>query len=242
MRIAVAGGTGLVGSLVVAQARDAGDDVVVLARAVGIDLTTGEGLDDALEGVDAVIDVTNIQTTSKKRAAEFFEKTTGHLLLAEARAGVHHHVVLSIVGVSEAGFGYYTAKHAQEELALASSSTTVLRATQFHEFASQMLMIKGPFVPVPKMLCQPIAAAEVAAALVTLAHAEPVGRTPDIAGPQQEFLPDMVRRLAKVRRDRRLIVPLGIPGKAGKSMSGGGLLPTEPGPRGTQTFAEWLCS
>jgi uncharacterized protein YbjT (DUF2867 family) len=240
MRIAVAGGTGLVGSLVVEKARENGDDPVVIARRTGVDLRTGEGLDQALDGVEAVVDVTNIQTTGRKKATEFFEAATRTLLDAERRAGVRHHVLLSIVGVSDAGFGYYTAKHAQEELALASATTTVLRATQFHEFAGQMLMMRGPFVMAPKMLSQPIAAAEVAAELVRLAHEEPAGRVPDIAGPEQQWMPDMVKRLARARGDRRLIVPMGMPGKVGKSMAGGGLLPTGPGPRGVQTFDQWL--
>ena len=230
----------MVGSMVVARAREVGDDPVVVARSAGVDVMTGAGLDEALAGVEAVVDVTNIQTTSRKKAAAFFETATRHLLEAEARAGVRHHVLLSIVGVSDAGYGYYVAKHAQEELALASPTTTVLRATQFHEFAGQMLMMKGPLAVAPKMLSQPIAAAEVAAALVELAHQEPAGRAPDLAGPEQQWMPDMVKRLAKARGDRRLIVSVGFPGKVGKQMTGGGLLPTAPGPRGTQTFDQWL--
>lgn len=238
--IAVAGGTGLVGRLVVGSVRRSGADAVVIARSAGVDLTTGAGLDRALEGADAVIDVTNIVTQSRRRATAFFEATTRHLLEAEARHGVGHHVLLSIVGVDRVGLGYYRAKLAQEELVRGGAVPwTVLRATQFHEFAAQMLGDRA-VAAVPSMLSRPVAAREVADELVRLATAPPAGMAPELAGPREERVPDMARRLAAVRGRRSLVLPVPVPGAAGRALRTGALLPTEPGPRGTQTFAGWL--
>jgi len=242
MRIAVAGGTGWTGRLVVDALRAGGDEPVVLARSVGVDLTTGQGLAARLDGVDAVIDVTNVGATRAKTAIAFFEAVTSTLLAAEQRAGVGHHVALSIVGIDRVDVGYYRGKRRQEELVLGGSvGATVLRATQFHEFAAQMLARKGPLVIAPKMLCQPIAVAEVAQHLVELAHGAPAGMAAEVAGPDERLLmPDMIRRLARVRRDRRPVLSVGVPGKVGRQLTGGGLVPTGPGPRGTVTFDAWL--
>ncbi len=170
-KIAVAGGTGWVGRRVVESVRALGAEPVVIARSTGVDLTTGTGLEEALAGVDAVIDVSNIVTQSRRRATEFFEASTRHLLRAEERRGVGHHVLLSIVGIDRVGLGYYQAKLAQEEFVRHSEVPwTILRATQFHEFAAQMLG-DGPVALIPSMLSQPVAAQEVADELVRLATA-----------------------------------------------------------------------
>src|SRR3954454_18217134 len=107
MRIAVAGGTGWVGKHVVARARAAGHDVVVISRSHGVDLTTGVGVDDALKNVATVVDVSNVQTVGKRASIRFFETTTRTLLAAERRCGVDHHVLLSIVGIDRVNWGYY---------------------------------------------------------------------------------------------------------------------------------------
>ncbi|UDY23536.1 SDR family oxidoreductase [Nocardioides sp. Kera G14] len=244
MRIAVAGGTGWTGRLVVAALKARGDEAVVLARSVGVDLRTGAGLAERLVEVDAVIDVTNIGTQSAKRSIDFFHTVTSTLLEAERRAAVRHHVALSIVGVTRVDLGYYLGKRCQEDLVLHDDHRgTVLRATQFHEFAAQMLARKGPFVIAPRMLCQPVAVAEVADHLVELAHGSPIGLAPELAGPEEHLrMEDMVRRLARARRVRRPVVPIAFPGSVGRGLTGGGLLPTASGPRGTITFDEWLAS
>ena len=177
MRMAVAGGTGLIGRQVVSLVEQAGHEPVVLARSRGVDLTTGAGLDAALAGAEVVIDVSNVTTLSKKRSVRFFAAATGQLLAAGARAGVRHHVALSIVGIDRVGWGYYAGKLRQEELIrTATVPWTVLRATQFHEFAEQLLARSpGPLVPVPRMRVQPVAAREVAARLVELALGPAVG-------------------------------------------------------------------
>jgi len=242
LRIAIAGGTGWTGRLVADGLRAAGDVPVVLARSTGVDLTTGQGLAGRLDGIDAVVDVTNITTTSARASVAFFEAVAGHLVEESARAGVRHLVTLSIVGVDRVDLGYYLGKRRQEAIVLGGAvPATVLRATQFHEFAAQMLARKGPVVVAPKMLSQPVALAEVADHLVGLVRGEPLGMAPELAGPQEHlWMHDMVRRLAEVRGVRRPIVPLSVPGAVGRALGGGALLPTSPGPRGTVTFDQWL--
>jgi uncharacterized protein YbjT (DUF2867 family) len=242
MRIAVAGGTGQVGSYVVEALRAAGHDPVVLSRGHGVNLTTGDGLDEAMGGVEAVVDVSNTLTTSGKKSVAFFESATTHLLDAGQRAGVRHHVALSIVGIDRVNLGYYAGKRRQEELVLASPlPTSVLRATQFHEFGGQVLeRMPGPVAIIPRMRTQPIAAREVADALVALVLDSPVGKAPDLAGPQEENLADMARRLLRARGSRRLVLQLRLPAPGGGAMATGGALPNTPGPRGVQTYDEWL--
>lgn len=244
MRVVVAGGTGAVGQHVVTAAAAAGHEAVVLTRSRGVDVTTGQGLDAALAGADAVVDVTNVVTTGRRRSVMFFTAATGHLLSAGQRAGVGHHVVLSIVGVDRVGFGYYEGKRVQEEMVLAGPlPASVLRATQFHEFAGQVLARgPGPVALVPRMRVQPVAAREVATALVTLAAGPAVGRAPDIAGPDVHEMVDLTREVVRVSGRRRPVVPVRLPGATGRAMASGGLLPTRPGPRGQQSFAAWLAA
>jgi uncharacterized protein YbjT (DUF2867 family) len=242
MRIAVAGGTGVVGRYVVEAARAAGHATVVISRSAGVDLVTGTGLADALKGADAVIDVSNTTSLSPSKAAQFFSTATSHLLAAEADAGVRHHVALSIVGIDRVPTGYYAGKLRQEELIEAGPVPwTVLRATQFHEFPAQLLdRIKGPVVPVPAGPAATVAAREVAAQLLTLAVGPAVGQAPELAGPEVHGLPALVRELMPVAGRRGVVVPVRLPGRTGRLTARGALLPTGPGPRGQQTFAEWL--
>lgn len=237
MKIAVAGGTGVVGRHVVEVASERGHDVVVLARAEGVDLTTGAGLAERLAGVDAVVDVTSVPTQKREEAEAFFGAVTRQL----QAAGPAHLVALSIVGIDDVDTGYYAGKRLQERL-LAEGSVpwSVLRATQFHEFAEQALHFVrvGPFSLVPRMLSQPVAAREVAEALVDLVDAGPSGRVPDLAGPERHDMVDLARRVAAGRR----VVPVRVPGAAGRAMRSGALCPTGDGPRGRITFDAWLAS
>lgn len=243
MRIAVAGGTGQVGRHVVEAARERGHDVVVLARSTGVDLSTGEGLGERLTGVDAVVDTSGTFTQDRGVSEEFFGSVTRHLLAAEASAGVGHHVALSIVGIDEVDTGYYAGKRHQEQvLAAGTVPWSVLRATQFHEFAEQALGFKrvGPFSLVPRMLVQPVAAREVAVALLDLAGAGPSGRVPDLGGPERLQLVDLARQVSRAGGLGRRVVGVPLPGGAGRAMRAGALCPTDDGPRGTTTFAAWL--
>ena len=244
MRIAVAGGSGCVGRFVVEASRAAGHLPVVLARSAGVNIVTGAGLDAALQGVDAVIDVTNSDSVTRSRSVAFFEAGTRNLQAAGRRAGVSHHVVLSIVGIDRVDLGYYEGKRRQEEIVLSGSlPASVVRSTQFHEFAAQMCARSaGPVAFIPTMRCQPVAAREVAEALVETAVGEPVGLAADHGGPAPAEMTDLARQLLRARRSRRLVMPVWLPGAAGKAMAGGGLLPTGGGPRGRLTFTEWLAS
>lgn len=238
----MAGATGTVGRYVVDALQETGHDTVPIARAHGVDLNTGAGLGAALAGVDAVVDVTNRPALRASSSRRFFAGVTRTLLEAEQSAGVRHHVTLSIVGIDRVGLGYYQGKLLQEELVLGGPvPASVLRATQFHEFTPQTLgQFRGPFAVVPRMRQQPVAAREVGTALAALATGEPVGRAPDLAGPQEEYLPDLARRYLEATGERRRVVAVRLPGKVGRQLDTGGLLPVGPGPRGVQTFEQWL--
>jgi uncharacterized protein YbjT (DUF2867 family) len=243
VRIAVAGATGGVGAYVVEEARRRGHEVVPVARSLGVAVADGDGLDEALAGVDVVIDVLSTAEGGKK-AREFFERTTTNLLRAEERAGVGHHLALSIVGIDGVPFGYYEAKVRQEELVEAGSVPwTILRCTQFHEFAGQLLDRMGGRVvaPVPRMLSQPIAAVEVAEALVDRAEAGPGGRVPELAGPEKRQMVELMRKTARARGGAGvLVLPVPVPGAFGRAMRDGTLTPKWDGPRGALTFDAWL--
>lgn len=243
MRIAVAGGTGVVGAETVRVLEARGHEPVVLSRATGTDLVRGDELAERLSGVDAVVDVTSTATSSRRRAVAFFTTVTANLLAAEKVAGVGHHLLLSIVGIDENPFGYYRGKVAQEEAVRSGSVPwTIVRAPQFHEFARQMIdrASLGPVVVVPRMRSAPMAAAEVASVLVDLAEAGPSGEAPELGGPRTEEMPDLVRRLLAHRGSSRRVVAPPIPGKAGRMMRDGTLVPANPGTVGTQTFDAWL--
>ncbi len=244
MRIATAGGTGVLGRHVVEVARDRGHEVVALARGEGVDLTTGEGLADRLAGVDAVIDASNSPAQKRADAEAFFGAVTQRLLAAEHEASVGHHIAVSIVGIDDVPLGYYQGKLLQERLIFEGGMPwSILRATQLHEFAEQALQFAriGPFSLVPSMLSQPIAAVEVAAALVDLAEAGPAGRVPDLAGPEPRQMVDLARQVSKARGLGRRVLPVWLPG-ASQQLRSGGLLPTTDGPRGKQTFEDWLAA
>lgn len=250
MRVAVVGGTGVVGRHVVEALRSRGHEPVVVARSTGADVVSGDGLVDALAGTQTIVDVSNVETISRAKSEAFFEKATTNLLEAGARAGASHLVALSIVGCDRVDLGYYFGKRRQEELVLAGGLPfSILRATQFHEFPGQLIermprapALLVPMITVPRMRSQPIAAREVGEALATLALGEPVGRAPDLAGPEVHDMPDLVRLVLRSRGSRRPVLGFRMPGATGKALAEGGLLPEDPGPRGTQTFAEWLGS
>ena len=245
MKIAVAGGTGVAGRLVVEELRERGQDTVTLSRAAGVDLLTGAGLDDALTGVDAIVDASNVTTMSRAVSVDFFERAGRNLAAAARKAGVRHLVSLSIVGVDRVRNPYYAGKLRQEEIVRDGSVPwTILRATQFHEFAAQIYQRAaiGPVHLAPRMRTQPVAAAEVGARLVELAGAGPAGRVRDLAGPREESLVRMVRAYAHARGSRAWIPAIPLPGAGGRAQRDGSLLPTGDAQLGRQTFDEWLAA
>ncbi len=213
----------------------------MIARSTGADLVTGEGLEAALAGVDAVIDATNVASTGKRVSSEFFEATARTLMRTAATAGVRHIVALSIIGIDRVPYGYYQGKLRQEQVLQGSPvPVSILRAAQFHEFAGQYLAkVPGPVVIVPRWRAQPVAAREVGAALAQLATGDPVAMS-ELAGPREEIMADMIRQVVGARGDRRLVVSVRVPGAAGQALAAGGGLSRKPGLRGTQTFTDWL--
>lgn len=243
MKIAVAGGTGTVGRHVVDVVRERGHEAVVLSRSHGVDLVSGSGAAEALQGVAAVVDVTSTRTMSAKASTEFFTTVTRRLLASEQAAGVGHHLALSIVGVDRAPHGYYAGKVAQERLVEGGAVPwTILRATQFHEFASQIYgqIRLGPVVAVPRMKSEPVAAREVATRLVELATGAPAGRVPDLGGPRVESMAVMVRAYAHHTGKKSPIVEIPLPGGMGRAMRDGSLVTRAPADHGTLTYAQWL--
>jgi uncharacterized protein YbjT (DUF2867 family) len=127
MRVAVAGGSGLAGRHTVRALQQGGHEAIVLARRAGVDLETGRGLDAAVSGVDAVIDVTNTPSSDPAGARRFFSAVTRRLLAGEQRAEVRHHVVLSIAAVDRIeNNGHYVGKRVQEELAQRGPTPTTI--------------------------------------------------------------------------------------------------------------------
>jgi uncharacterized protein YbjT (DUF2867 family) len=248
MTVAVVGGTGTVGSLVVADLLGRGERVAVLSRnAAGVpagaehrrvDLTSGEGLDLGLDGVRAVVDAAN----SQKGAKETLVEGTRRLAAAAARAGVANHVTVSIVGIDRVPMSYYKVKLAQEEALTASEVPwTILRATQFHQLVDGAFTAAARFGvrPTGKALVQPIDPTLVAARLADAALAAPAGRLPDIAGPRVQTLGELSAAWAAARGKRRL--PLRFPsvGKMGTALAAGGLCDERAAAPG-EDFAEWL--
>jgi uncharacterized protein YbjT (DUF2867 family) len=242
VKLAIAGGTGLTGAHVVDVAYARGHDVTVLSRATGVELLSGAGLAGRLDGVDAVIDVSNVTTAKPDVSVSFFAGATKSLLTAERRARVSHHVALTIVGAEAAPDGYYAGKLVQERLIAGGPIPwTVLRATQFHEFAA-MLFHRGHVGvhTAPRGRVQPIAVREVAEHLVDLAEAGPSGRAADLAGPREESLSDMIREYAHAIGYRRRVPAVTPPGAYGHALTSGRLLPGPGAVLGRQTYPEWL--
>ncbi|GAA2010577.1 SDR family oxidoreductase [Microbacterium ulmi] len=245
MRIAVAGGTGVVGAHVVEAARRDGHDVTVLSRGHGVDLVTEDGLAAALDGVEAVVDTANVTSLSARTSTGFFTAATGNLLREAARAGVGHLVLLSIVGIDRIPYDYYAGKLAQERVVERSDVPwTIMRATQFHEFAGQMFARAkaGPLHIAPRARVQPVAAAEVGARLARIAASPAQGRSEDFGGPREERLEDMVRAYAQRTGHRGWIPAVSLPGAQMKGMRTGLALPGPDAVLGRQTFAEWLAA
>ena len=246
MKIAVAGGTGVVGSYAVEAATAAGHDVVVLSRRRGVDVATGSGLAAALDGVDVVIDVMNSPSLNRKKAMTFFIETSTRLQDTGAAAGVKHIVTLSIVGIDKVpGYGYYQAKLAQEAaVAGGSLPVTIVRATQFHEFPAQILSRthRGPIALIFRMRTQPIAARTVGSELVSVASGEPGGSMVEIAGPDVFELPDLARRVLASQGVRTRLVTMPVPGRAGAEMRSGAVLATPSTRIVGPAFDDWLAS
>jgi uncharacterized protein YbjT (DUF2867 family) len=251
--ILVTGGTGTLGSLVVARLRDAGRRVRVLTRSdredgdgveyVAGDLETDEGIDAAVNGVEVIVHCAG----SNKGDGEKAES----LVRAASQAGVRHRVYISVVGadripvtsgIDRAMFGYFASKLAAERIVAESGIPwTTLRATQFHDLMLMTArgMAKLPVIPVPSFRFQPVDSDEVAKALVEIALGPPLGLVPDLAGPRVYAMADLVRGYLKARGKHRLLVPIRPPGKAARAYREGANLAPDRAV-GRRTWEEFL--
>ncbi len=252
-KIAVAGATGRVGRHVVDVLEERGHDVVAISRSLGVDVVTGEGLAEALDGVETVIDTATQPASEQDAATAFFTTAARNLQEVGERAGVQRIVVVSIIGIDRFTAGFLTAKRAHEQVMLAGPiPTRILRAAQFHEFVAQLVDWgrQDGVSYVPKIRTQLVAGRTVAEALADLAtvpDSAPAGTStapiPEIAGPREEHFVDMARLLAAHRGDPVRIEGVTNPADPDRDLYEQGAL--LPGPRATlagPTFEEWLKS
>ncbi len=246
-KIAVAGATGRVGRHVVDVLESGGHVVVPMSRASGVDVITGDGLAEALAGVDCIIDAATWPTPDQEEATAFFTTATRNLQENGERAGVRRIVVVSIIGIDRFTGGYQAAKVAHEQAMLAGPiPVRILRAAQFHEFVPELLDWgrQGEVSYVPKMRTQLVAARTVAEALANLATGpeESSGAPiPEMAGPQEERLADMARLLAARLGDPVRIEEVSNPADPDSiRYETGALLPGPDAVFTGPTFAEWL--
>jgi uncharacterized protein YbjT (DUF2867 family) len=210
MKIVVIGGSGLIGSKLVRKLREHGHEVVPAALDTGVNTLTGEGLAEAITGAAVVVDVSNSPSFEDAAVLKFFETSTGNLLKAEAAEGVGHHVALSVVGTERLSeSGYMRAKMAQENLIRRSSIPySIVHATQFFEFLKRIAdeATDGNTVRLASVLIQPMAAEDVASALVRVTEGPPVNGIVEVAGPQQFRLDELIRQVLSESGDRREVI------------------------------------
>jgi uncharacterized protein YbjT (DUF2867 family) len=210
MRIVVIGGTGLIGSKLVAKLRDHGHEAVAASIDTGVNTLTGEGLREALSGADVVVDVSNSPSFEAAAVLNFFETSTRNLLAAEAAEGVRHHVALSVVGTDRLSeSGYFRAKIAQEELIKAGPIPySIIHATQFFEFVKSIAdaATSGNAVKLSSALIQPMAADDVASAVGRIAVGPPVNGIVEVAGPEQFRLDGLIRLGLARKSDPREVI------------------------------------
>jgi uncharacterized protein YbjT (DUF2867 family) len=244
VRVAVVGATGRIGRRTMDVLRRDGHQPVAVCRSRGVDVLTGDGLDDALTGVDAVIDACNTRAADRAQTVRFFGTGTANLLAAEQRCGVGHHVVLSIVCIHRVeGNPHYAGKREQEALVERGPIPwSIVAATQFHDFPLMVVswLRDGDTSTVPPLLMQPVAPEDVAEVLAEVAVGEPAGRL-ELAGPQPQDLVDMARRSFAARGELINLVPA-WGGPFGVEMAGNVLLPGPDARLGPTTFEDWLAA
>jgi uncharacterized protein YbjT (DUF2867 family) len=243
MKIIVIGGTGLIGSKVVAKLKQKGHEAIAAAPNTGVNTITGEGLKEALAGAQVVIDLANSPSFEDKAVLEFFQTSGRNLLAAEAAAGVRHHVALSIVGTDRSDNGYFRAKVAQEKLIEASGvSYTIIRSTQFMEFLRAIAdsSADGNTVRISPGLFQPIAAEDVAANVADVALATPRNGRVEIAGPERAPFNEIIARYLKAIGDPRKVVSDPEARYFGSRVEQHSLVPLGDARLGRIGFDEWL--
>jgi uncharacterized protein YbjT (DUF2867 family) len=251
-KIAVAGATGRVGHHVVDLLQEQGHDVVAMSRSSGVDVITGDGLAEALEGADCIIDTATGASADQDAATEFFTAAARNLQAFGERAGVKRIVVVSIIGADRFSGGYMVAKVAHERALLEGPiPMQILRAAQFHEFVAQLMDWgrQGEVSYVPKMRTQLVAARTVAESLAELAYGSAPARGSsgapvlEVAGPREEELVEMARLLAARRGEPARVEDMSDPADPDRELlANGGLLPGPDARLAGPTFEEWLDS
>lgn len=248
MNIVVIGGTGLIGARLVDQLGAGGHTVTVAARSTGVNSFTGEGLAEALNGAQVVVDVSNSSYEDEAAALEFFETSTLNLLTFGAAAGVGHHVALSVVGTDRLAAserGYFRAKYVQEQLIRESTRPfSIVHATQFFEFLHSIAdsATTASRVRLSDALIRPMAADDVAAAVASVALGAPVNGTVEFAGPDEFRLDDLIRRELVARHDPRDVVADPLARYFGNTLTERELLPESGATLAPQHYAAWLAA
>jgi uncharacterized protein YbjT (DUF2867 family) len=252
MKIVVIGGTGLIGSKVVAKLTEHGLQAVPASPKLGVNTITGEGLAAILDGTASVIDVSNSPNFEYATSLEFFERSTHNLLAAESRAGVEHHVALSVVGTEDlwqggdpttTTAGYFRAKQTQEDMVAASGVPyTIVHATQFFEFIKAIAdeSTDGNVVRVPEVEFQPMAAEDVAANVGRIAAGAPENAIVEIGGPEVFHFAEPVRRVLQALKDPREVVTDANARYYGIPVDGFTLLPSPDAIRGGISLDTWI--
>jgi len=246
LKIVVIGGTGLIGSKLVGRLASEGQDIVPASPETGVDTYTGAGLEQALDGAEFVVDVSNAPVLDDASVLDFFQTTTRNVLAAETAAGVRHHVVLSIVGTDRLqDSGYFRGKLAQEEAVQAQAASvpyTILRATQFFEFLGRIVdsSTEGDTVHLPPVLIQPEAADDVAAALADIAVGAPVNGIVELAGPDAFRFDELARRFLSASNDPRRVIADVDARYAGAELREHSLTPGENARIAPTRFEDWL--
>jgi uncharacterized protein YbjT (DUF2867 family) len=248
-KIAVAGATGRLGRPLVEILESRGYEVVPISRSRGVDVISGEGLDEALAGVETIIDVSTQPTPDQQAATDFFLTSTRNLQEAGERAGVRRLVIASIIGIDEFEGGYNAAKVAQEQAVMAGPiPARIVRAAQFHEFVEELMGwgTQGDVSYVWNMRTQLVAARTVAEALVELATASDAefeaAETTEIAGPREERLAEAARLLAERRGEGLRVEEVSVDPSDpdAERYAGGAALPGPDAKLAGPTFEEWL--
>jgi uncharacterized protein YbjT (DUF2867 family) len=244
MRIVVVGGNGLIGTKVVLKLRDRGHEAVAASPNSGVDVLTGNGLSEILQGAQAVVDVTNSPSFDDTAVLTFFETSARNLLAAEATAGVGHHVALSIVGADGIpDSGYMRAKVAQEKaIKAAKTPYTIVRATQFFEYIHGIAdaSTRGNAVRLSNVLMQPVAADDVAETVANVVIAAPRNGTVELAGPERFRLDELARRLLHAEHDPRTVCTDANAGYFGAKVNDQSLVPIAGSLTGNTHFQNWL--
>jgi uncharacterized protein YbjT (DUF2867 family) len=244
MKIVVIGGHGRIGSKIVENLGGHGHDAVAADLTTGVNTLTGEGLAEAFDAADVVVDVSNSPTFEGAEVLDFFRTSTRNILAAERAAGVGHHVAMSVVGADRLpDSDYLRAKVAQEELVEASPVPyTIVRSTQFYEFVESIAAAatEGDTVRVPSASIQPVAADDAARAVGRIAVGKPLNGIVEVAGPNPYRFDELVHIALSARNDRRPVVADPDAQYFGTTLTNGSLLPSDHAQLGQTRFEDWL--